>query len=114
MKDKRIWKRYRYIHVIVNRSFPFFIYQSIVLVVHQLVTLSFEVNRRRSEYLQIHIVVHNCLISSVSNIQIDKNKMNSRSNTTVSSAKNKSKDKQTTRSGRAGLTFPIGRVLSFF
>ena len=34
-------------------------------------------------------------------------------NTTIASAKNKSKDKQTTRSGRAGLTFPVGRVVSF-
>jgi len=30
--------------------------------------------------------------------------------TTMSSAKSKSKEKQTTRSGRAGLTFPVGRV----
>jgi len=36
--------------------------------------------------------------------------MSGRSNTTISSAKNKSKEKQTTRSGRAGLTFPVGRV----
>jgi histone H2A len=36
--------------------------------------------------------------------------MSGRGNTTVSSAKNKSKDKQTTRSSRAGLTFPVGRV----
>jgi len=36
--------------------------------------------------------------------------MTGRGNTTVSSAKNKSKDKQTTRSSRAGLTFPVGRV----
>jgi len=36
--------------------------------------------------------------------------MSGRSNTTIS-AKNKSKEKQTTtRSGRAGLTFPVGRV----
>jgi hypothetical protein len=39
--------------------------------------------------------------------------MSGRSNTTIS-AKNKSKEKQTTtRSGRAGLTFPVGRVVSF-
>jgi len=36
--------------------------------------------------------------------------MSGRGNTTMSSAKNKSKEKQTTRSGRAGLTFPVGRV----
>jgi len=37
--------------------------------------------------------------------------MSGRGNTTTSSAKNKSKDsKQTTRSSRAGLTFPVGRV----
>lgn len=36
--------------------------------------------------------------------------MSGRSNTTISSAKSKGKDKQTTRSGRAGLTFPVGRV----
>jgi len=36
--------------------------------------------------------------------------MSGRGNTTTSSAKNKSKEKQTTRSGRAGLTFPVGRV----
>ncbi|CAF1130542.1 unnamed protein product [Adineta ricciae] len=36
--------------------------------------------------------------------------MSGRGNTTVSSAKSKSKDKQSTRSGRAGLTFPVGRV----
>jgi len=36
--------------------------------------------------------------------------MSGRGNTTISSAKNKSKEKQTTRSGRAGLTFPVGRV----
>jgi hypothetical protein len=41
--------------------------------------------------------------------------MSGRGNTTTSSAKNKSKDsKQTTRSSRAGLTFPVGRVVSFF
>jgi len=40
--------------------------------------------------------------------------MSGRANTTVSSAKNKSKDKQTTRSSRAGLTFPVGRVVSLF
>jgi hypothetical protein len=42
--------------------------------------------------------------------------MSGRSNTTISSAKNKSKEKQkqTTRSGRAGLTFPVGPVVSFF
>ncbi len=40
--------------------------------------------------------------------------MSGRGNTTVSSAKNKSKDKQTTRSSRAGLTFPVGRVVSLF
>lgn len=39
--------------------------------------------------------------------------MSGRSNTTISSAKSKGKDKQTTRSGRAGLTFPVGRVVSF-
>jgi len=39
--------------------------------------------------------------------------MSGRGNTTMSSAKNKSKEKQTTRSGRAGLTFPVGRVVSF-
>jgi len=38
--------------------------------------------------------------------------MSGRGNTTMSSAKNKSKEKQTTRSGRAGLTFPVGRVVS--
>ncbi|CAF1017619.1 unnamed protein product [Rotaria sp. Silwood1] len=38
--------------------------------------------------------------------------MSGRGNTTMSSAKSKGKgkDKQTTRSGRAGLTFPVGRV----
>jgi hypothetical protein len=40
--------------------------------------------------------------------------MSGRGNTTMSSAKNKSKEKQTTRSGRAGLTFPVGRVVSVF
>jgi len=34
-------------------------------------------------------------------------------NTTISSAKKKTKDKQTTRSSRAGLTFPVGRVHRF-
>jgi len=36
--------------------------------------------------------------------------MSGRGNTTSSSAKNKGKEKQTTRSGRAGLTFPVGRI----
>lgn len=40
--------------------------------------------------------------------------MTGRGNTTMSSSKNKSKDKQSTRSGRAGLTFPVGRVVSFY
>ena len=40
--------------------------------------------------------------------------MSGRGNTTVASAKIKGKEKQTTRSGRAGLTFPVGRVVSFF
>jgi len=40
--------------------------------------------------------------------------MSGRGNTTMSSAKNKSKEKQTTRSSRAGLTFPVGRVVSVF
>lgn len=39
--------------------------------------------------------------------------MTGRGNTTTSSAKGKGKDKQSTRSGRAGLTFPVGRVVSF-
>jgi len=34
-------------------------------------------------------------------------------NTTIASAKNKSKDKQISRSSRAGLTFPVGRVHRF-
>jgi hypothetical protein len=38
--------------------------------------------------------------------------MSGRGNTTVSSAKSKTKDKQVTRSSRAGLTFPVGRVVS--
>ena len=38
--------------------------------------------------------------------------MSGKGNTTVSSAKSKVKDKQVTRSGRAGLTFPVGRVVS--
>lgn len=38
--------------------------------------------------------------------------MSGKANTTVSSAKSKLKDKQVTRSGRAGLTFPVGRVVS--
>ncbi len=40
--------------------------------------------------------------------------MSGRGNTTTSSVKNKSKEKQTTRSGRAGLTFPVGRIVSFY
>ena len=40
--------------------------------------------------------------------------MAGRGNTTMSSNKSKAKDKQSTRSGRAGLTFPVGRVVSFF
>ncbi|CAF3985561.1 unnamed protein product [Rotaria sp. Silwood2] len=36
--------------------------------------------------------------------------MTGRGNTTISSAKSKGKEKQSTRSGRAGLTFPVGRV----
>jgi len=36
--------------------------------------------------------------------------MSGRGNTTISSAKSKGKDKQITRSSRAGLTFPVGRV----
>ncbi|CAF0842020.1 unnamed protein product [Rotaria sordida] len=36
--------------------------------------------------------------------------MSGRGNTTMSSAKSKGKDKQSTRSSRAGLTFPVGRV----
>lgn len=39
--------------------------------------------------------------------------MSGRNNTTVSSMKNKTKEKQSSRSGRAGLTFPVGRVVSF-
>ncbi|CAF0716434.1 unnamed protein product [Adineta steineri] len=40
--------------------------------------------------------------------------MSGKSNTTISSAKSKSKDKiNTTRSTRAGLTFPVGRVHRF-
>lgn len=40
--------------------------------------------------------------------------MSGKNNTTTSSAKNKPKEKQsTTRSGRAGLTFPVGRVHRF-
>jgi len=39
--------------------------------------------------------------------------MSGRGNTTISSAKNKIKEKQSTRSSRAGLTFPVGRVVSF-
>ena len=38
--------------------------------------------------------------------------MSGRGNTTVSSAKSKVNDKQSSRSGRAGLTFPVGRVVS--
>ena len=40
--------------------------------------------------------------------------MSGRNNTTIASAKSKTKDKQSTRSSRAGLTFPVGRVVSFF
>lgn len=40
--------------------------------------------------------------------------MSGRGNTTMSTSKSKTKDKQTTRSGRAGLTFPVGRVVSDF
>lgn len=39
--------------------------------------------------------------------------MSGRGNTTTSSVKSKTKDKQTTRSSRAGLTFPVGRVHRF-
>jgi hypothetical protein len=40
--------------------------------------------------------------------------MSGRNNTTTSSSKNKTKDKQTTRSSRAGLTFPVGRIVSVY
>jgi hypothetical protein len=40
--------------------------------------------------------------------------MSGRGNTTVSSAKNKNKNKQITPSSRAGLIFPAGRIGSIF